>query len=348
MIQTFTMQNTLSEVLEQAGPIISLFFPEALVNLIPEDKRILPMEEWAESFVMPWRLPFPAADLLEDANMAVRSEEYWDLIPLWEKDRFTVETNDLHSVCLMVPKCALDGVRPAALICPGGGYENISFHNEGLKTAWRLQKAGYRTYILNYRFSPNRYPQPQMDLALAIKYLRANAGQLQIEPDNLMILGYSAGGHLCASETALRAEIDTELQKELETVRPDLAPVYKEISNRADKVCLCYPVISFLNEAHEDSFRNLTGGKEALREKLSIEKQVDADYPKTFVWTCEDDSLVPPSNAVRMGKALEEKNIVHMLRLYPQGEHGCSLGTGTSAEGWTEEMLRFFESGDVS
>jgi hypothetical protein len=30
-----------------------------------------------------------------------------------------------------------------------------------------------------------------------------------------------------------------------------------------------------------------------------------------------------------------------MLKMYPQGEHGCSLGIGTSAEGWVDEMLKF-------
>ena len=111
---------------------------------------------------------------------------------------------------------------------------------------------------------------------------------------------------------------------------------------RPDKVCLCYPVISFLSEDHEPSFQALTGGDESLREHLSIEKQVDPDYPKTFIWTCADDSLVPPSNASRMAEALEAQKVPHKFCLYPQGEHGCFLAVGTSAEGWVDEMLDFF------
>jgi acetyl esterase/lipase len=74
-----------------------------------------------------------------------------------------------------------------------------------------------------------------------------------------------------------------------------------------------------------------------------VEKQVDADYPKTFVWTCEDDSLVPPSNAVHMAQALEEKQIPHLFKLYPQGEHGFALAQNTSAKGWVDEMLEFMK-----
>ena len=258
MSQTFTMKNSLKELLEQAGPGMSLFLPEALLAFIPEEKQTIPLEEWADTFRMPWGLPFPAADYVQDANMLTHSDQYWDIVPLWDKEHFTIESNDIHSVSLMIPKCTLDGVRPAALICPGGGYENISFHGEGLVTAWRLEKAGYRTFILNYRYSPNRYPAPQLDLALAIKYLRANAAELQINPDDLMILGYSAGGHLCASTAALREELEGALQQELEKHRPDLLESCRGISIRPDKVCLCYPVISFLAEDHEPSFQART------------------------------------------------------------------------------------------
>ena len=342
MGQTFSLKNSLQEVLNEAGEGIRLFFPEAMLQFIPEEYRTRPMEEWADSFRMPWGMPFGAADLVEDANMLNDRENYWDWVPLWVgEEEFTPESNDLHSVSLMIPKCALEGVRPAALICPGGGYENISFHNEGYYTAKRLEQAGYRTFILNYRVFPNLYPQPQTDLALAIKYLRANADQYQIDPDNLMILGYSAGGHLCASTTALRDEINEELQKELEKRRPDLAEKLRDIPIRPDKVCLGYSVISFAQDPHEDSFLHLTGGDETLRDHLSVEKQVDPDYPMTFLWTCADDTLVPPVNTEYMKNALEEMGVDHLCLIYPQGEHGCHLGTGTSAEGWMDEMLDF-------
>ena len=343
MQQTFTMKNTMNEVLRGAGPAISIFMPDALVAMIPEELRDQPMDSWAGDFLMPWGLPFPVEDFTEDANRLLHQEEYWDYVPLWTKEEPTVWTNDLNSVALLIPKSRLTGVRPAALICPGGGYGNISFHNEGFRTAARLEEGGYRTFILNYRFSPNRYPAPQTDLAMAIKHLRANASKYEIDPANLMILGYSAGGHLCASTAALRGPIEEVLHEELKKNRPELLAEYEKISMRPDKVCLGYPVISFLAEDHEPSFQCLTGGDESLREYLSIEKQVDPDYPKTFVWTCMDDSLVPPSNAIRMGEALEAQRIPHMLKTYPQGEHGCSVGTGTSAEGWMDEMLEFMK-----
>ena len=243
---------------------------------------------------------------------------------------------------LLIKELMIRGeVERCLIVCPGGGYENLAFSSEGVKTAQRLIEGGYKAFILNYRYSPNRWPKPQEDLALAILHVRANAKEYGIDPDNLMILGYSAGGHLCASTAALRTEIAEALFADLAEMRPDLCEKYRDISVRPDKVCLCYPVISFLSNQHEPSFQALTGGDETLREHLSIEKQVDGTYPKTFIWTCADDSLVPPDNAERMGKALSDAGIESRLIVYPQGEHGCSIGIGTSAEGWIDEMLEF-------
>ena len=339
----FTLSNTLNEVLNGAGPALSMFFHESLLQFVPEEYRDIPLGEVKEKLIMPWGAPFPAEDIVRDAYNVTHTDEIWEYIPLWAEENFQPGTGESENVCFVKLKAcdSLEGIRPCVIVCPGGGYENLAFSSEGIQIAERFVKAGVRAFILNYRFSPNRYPVPQTDLALAIKYLRANADRLQIDPDDLMIMGFSAGGHLCASTAALREEVNRALMDRLTSVRPELAAAYDSISIRPDKVTLCYPVISFLKEDHEPSFQALTGGNESLREHLSIEKQVDPDYPKTFIWTNADDSLVPPSNTTRMAEALSGMGIEHETHIYPQGEHGCGLGQGTSAEGWFEDMLSF-------
>ena len=336
----FTLQNTLTQIIQNSPPLFSVFFSDSFLQLIPQDYRDRTMEELTD-FVMPWGIPFPSADMVHAANMIIEGDRYWELIPLWS-DNLTIETKDRNSVFLMQLNDNLEGIRPVAVICPGGGYQDLSFDLEGVRTAQALQKRGYRTFILSYRVSPNRYPAPQLDLLLAIRYLRANAAQYQIDPDNLTIMGYSAGGHLCASTAALEGELEAVLDEELKIYRPEYAQLCRGISGKPDKVCLCYPVISFIEPHHEPSFQCLTGGNESLREALSIETRVTADYPKTFLWTCADDSLVPPRNTECMDEALEKNGVPHKCVIYPQGEHGCSLGIGTSAEGWMDTMEEFF------
>ena len=158
MSVAFTKNNTLNEIISQAGKEMSLFFPEALLRFIPEEYRSLPLSQWAENYIMPWGLPFPADDLLASAALVENARELWDWVPLWEQRELDLGCNDWNSVGLMVPKCVYEGIRSAVIVCPGGAYESLSFFNEGYETAKRLEGAGYRSFVLNYRCSPNRYP----------------------------------------------------------------------------------------------------------------------------------------------------------------------------------------------
>ena len=128
-------------------------------------------------------------------------------------------------------------------------------------------------------------------------------------------------------------EIEQALMADLEQEAQTLWKKCQNIPVWPEMICLSYAFVSFMED--ETCFRNLTGGDKSLREKLSIEKQVKPGYPKTFLWACEDDELAPVNNA------LEQAGVPHLMKLYPTGGHGCGLGTGTSAIGWTNEMLAF-------
>jgi acetyl esterase/lipase len=338
----FTIKNTVNEILANSGPELSLFFSQEILRIIPEEYRDRTMQELSETLTMPWGAPLPADDLVSEANMAAQGDKLWDLIPLWNSN-LTIDSNDLNSVCLMRLKNMPEGLRPAVIICPGGGYEFLSFDYEGIQIARRMEEAGFRAFILNYRVSPNHYPAPQLDLICAIRHVRANAEKYQIRKDDLMVLGFSAGGHLCASAAALSDKLEAKYAEEAARLLPEDVKAYCAESAIPDKICLCYPVISFLTEQHEPSFIALSGGDETLRGKLSVETLITDTYPKTFLWTCADDFLVPPSNAKRMALALENSHVSHRFIMYPQGGHGCSLGIGTSAEGWVDEMLRYMQ-----
>lgn len=357
----FTTNNTLNEILDSLSDVrtkayFNLGMPVEFIDLVPEKLRNCSLAEIKEQFIMPWGLPYPAEDVARTVNFAedMAAQKKYGIIPLWEEEQgeFVPDPteNGKKSVFLltlhkeMIPDTMeMEEKRPAVIICPGGGYETLSFIGEGTSMAERFEAAGYFPFILRYRVSPVRYPDPQKDLALAIKYVRANAERYHIDPDRLMLMGSSAGGHLCASLTALYDEIDKVLLNDLEKSVPKLAEKYRGISIRPDRLCLNYPVISFEKEAHEGSFQALTGGDEKLRGKLSVEKHISKDFPKTFVWACEDDQLVPVSNTKRMGEALEHQKIPYAVKIYPTGGHGCGLASGTSAAGWFDEMLRFME-----
>ena len=115
---------------------------------------------------------------------------------------------------------------------------------------------------------------------------------------------------------------------------PALYEKYQGVPVRPDMVCLGYPVINFEKDCRNECYMALSGGDESLREKLTAELPVGADYPKTFIWACEDDAMVPYTSAVWMGEALNRAGVPSLLRLYPTGGHGCGTAAGSSAEPW--------------
>lgn len=349
----FDKTCSIAEIMEDSNisKYIKGLYPTVLLQFVPENMFSKSLEEVEREVRMPWGLPFGSDDFVQAANTAaeIAEEDSYAFIPLWSDGvpEFMPEfKNDQASVCMLTTKSVNDRIRPAVIVCPGGGYEMLSSQSEGIAVAQRLEQEGYHAFVLYYRVKPNYYPTPQKDLALAMKYLRANYKEYRIEPDNIMIMGFSAGGHLCASFAAEYEEYGKALIEDLEKEIPALAEKYRQLSVRPDRVCLGYPVISFMEEAHEPSFLALTDGKEEVREKLSIELQVDNSYPKTFVWACKDDDLVPVSNAIRMGEALQKAGVLAKLEIFPTGGHGCGLAAGTSAESWMEDMLRFMEKAD--
>lgn len=348
----FTKNNSIKEVMDypQMKIYMPIFFPMMFINMIPKEMEKLSLSEIQDKIVMPWGVKFISDELVQAANIVVSIVEKreYTFFPLWESEyeNYSPKISDItnkDSVCIYKINTNESDKkkRPSVIICPGGGYELLSADTEGVQIAKRMKEYGYEAFVLNYRVKPNTYPEPQKDLVLAIKYVRANAEKYGVDPDNIMIMGSSAGGHLCASTAALYDEISEKVMNDLEETQPELADKYRNISAKPNKICLNYPVISFEKEAHEGSFQALTGSSEQLRKKLSVENLVDHNYPKTFVWACEDDDLVPVSNSKRMGEALEANDIEKKVCIYPTGGHGCGLAYGTSAEDWIDEMITF-------
>ena len=240
--------------------------------------------------------------------------------PLWTKEEYTYPV-----LGEFIPNLVTyihdedDGLRPAILVVPGGGYCVVS-NTEGEIVAKEFYQKGYNAFVVTYTTNllmdfPLRL-QPLKDLSKAIVFVRKRAKQFQIHPDKLAICGFSAGGHLCGS---MAVHYDA---KELETYGEDAG-----VSNRPDAVILSYPVITSGEYAHEGSFAALFG-KEATKEELdymSLEMQVKEDTPPTFLWHTATDETVPVENSYLFANACKEKNVDFELHIFGEGKHGLSL-----------------------
>jgi acetyl esterase/lipase len=205
--------------------------------------------------------------------------------------------------------------RPLILICPGGGYAYTS-DREAEPIALTFMAAGFHTAILRYSCAPARYPVALTEVSRCFKIIRDNASDWHVDSDKIMIMGFSAGGHLAANYCCEWHDSDFAgkyVDENVENLRPN-------------GLILGYPVITSGEYAHRGSFENLLGEREKeLSEKVSLEKQVNEYVPKTFIWATFTDGSVPVENTLLFAKALKEKNINTEMHIFPVGGHGLAL-----------------------
>ncbi len=198
------------------------------------------------------------------------------------------------------------------LICPGGGYEQLS-PREAEPVAAAFEARGFKTAILRYSVadidSPALGAVPLREAAKATARLRESLG----EGARVALCGFSAGGHLAASLG-------------VHWNNPALfADMIGSPAHRPDALVLCYPVITAGKFAHKGSMERLAGeGDEVF---FSLELHVGAQTPPAFLWHTADDESVPVENSLLFASALSKNKVPFELHVYPHGPHGLSLAT---------------------
>jgi len=217
------------------------------------------------------------------------------------------------------PEIAIEK-RPTVIVCPGGGYAFTS-DREAEPIAMGFNAAGFNAVVVRFSVAPARFPTALLEVATTVKYIREEGVKYGCDPDKIVIIGFSAGGHLTASYGDFwnRDFVCAALGCEKELLRPN-------------GQILSYPVITSGEFAHEGSFRNLLGDRyDAEKENFSLENFVTEDTPPTFLWHTQPDDAVPVENSLMMVSALHEKGIRTEFHLFPDGGHGLSLCNATTS-----------------
>ena len=207
--------------------------------------------------------------------------------------------------------------KPLVLICPGGAYRMTS-NREAEPIALQFNSIGYHAAVLRYSCKPAVYPTALLEVAKSVQLIREKGEEWGIDTEKILVMGFSAGGHLVASYGVFWKELEENLNEKV-----------RGLSLQPNGLILCYPVISSQDAiAHTDSIQNLLGSQyEEKREKLSLENQVGDWVPKTFIWHTFDDDTVPFWNSMVFVEALGKANVPVEFHLYPKGAHGLSLAT---------------------
>lgn len=87
---------------------------------------------------------------------------------------------------------------PAVILVHGGGWRSGD-RTHHIPLAQRLAALGYASFTVEYRLSTEApYPAAVADVRSSIRWLRANAKKLRVDPNKIVVLGFSAGGQLAA------------------------------------------------------------------------------------------------------------------------------------------------------
>ena len=220
----------------------------------------------------------------------------------------------------------------AVVICPGGAYVEEAIGLEGYRVARWFNNLGVSCFVLKYRLPngklpPSGVPWPLQDVRRAVQIVRAHAKQWHIDPHDVGVMGFSAGGSV-ASLAGVHWLPGN----------PNAANVLDRFSTRPDFLVLGYPVISMMpGITHPLSHAELLGKNAQLDvdHYFSSELNVTALTPPAFIFYAHDDHAVNHQNEKRFYAALKRNGIAAKLIEFKHGGHGFGLGLkGTDSTGW--------------
>lgn len=189
----------------------------------------------------------------------------------------------------------------AVLVMPGGGFRYVVHDKEGVEPARWLNQLGITGIVLRYRTidasNGPHWRRPVQDAQRAMRLLRANAAAWKIDPKQVGLLGFSAGGQAAALAS-------TRFKTPEYTARDAI----DEQSCRPDFAMLLY-----------------AGGLwDAKQEKLIDDLHVSADTPPIFMSVAHNDGTIPLGNAAFYTK-LKQQNVATELHIFHNGGHGYGL-----------------------
>ena len=194
---------------------------------------------------------------------------------------------------------------------PGGGYSMLSNTHEGTLASDWMNQQGIAYFVVNYRLPQGDRTKPMGDVMQGIRIVRDSAQVWGINPHDVGIMGFSAGGHL-ASVISTHADFD---------LRPDFSILF-------------YPVISMVPEvSHKWSCLNFLGEEglkdpELVRDFSTMNAVRSHLTPPALIISANDDRLVPfVTNGLEYYKAMRNAGNECSMLVYPTGDHGFGFGT---------------------
>lgn len=243
-----------------------------------------------------------------------------------KQDKQMRDVNIVH-----FPACRKDPNKPYVIVIAGGAYMSVCSLVEAYPVAARFNEMGYDAFVLTYRVGGiGLLPKPVDDLAAAVRYIRVHAQQFEVNQDQYIVCGFSAGANL----TALWGTHNYGYMKYHLPKPVALFPIYAfttaSLLNRDDKMTrkiikLCYG--KHPSEEHILSF--------------DIDSHADVNYPPTYLCCNQDDNMVDYRHSVRLYEHLKGIHVPVELEMGEAGGHGFGEGLGLQVDQWYMRAMQF-------
>ena len=192
---------------------------------------------------------------------------------------------------------------------PGGGYSMLSNTHEGTLASGWLNERGIAYFVVNYRLPEGDRSKPIGDVEQGFRIVRDSAQAWGINPNDVGIMGFSAGGHLASV-------ISTHSAYE---VRPNFSILFYPVISMDERVSHVWSCRNFLGEGQKDPklVRDFSTNN-AVRRHLT---------PPACIIMSSDDNLVPPvTNGLTYYTAMRNAGNECAMFIYPTGGHGYGFG----------------------
>ena len=204
--------------------------------------------------------------------------------------------------------------RPAVVFIHGGGFTGgDKAENRSASVSADLARAGYVVvscnYVLGAKTQEGVWPQNIADCRAAVRWVRAHAKELGVNPDKIAVAGGSAGGYL-----ALMVGLSDD------KTGPGGDPTAKH-SAKVSAVVDMYGVVNFAKRGKGEA----PGTSPAEQAAYFPESQCDVRDPAVLILHGTADTTVDISQSEDMAKALRAAKVSHEYVVVEGAPHTFDL-----------------------
>ena len=262
------------------------------------------------------------------------------------------DTTVSHQLDIYLPQTDKEKY-PAVILIYGSAFFGNNMKNIAFETIGKpLLEGGFAVVAINHRSSREAvFPAQIHDVKSAIRFIRANAFEYQIDTSFIGITGYSSGGHLSAFAGTSGRVSEFTIGKEQVDLEGNIGN-YPHFSSSVDAIVDWFGPTDFLvmdscgcsmsHDAPDSPESVLVGGPiQENKDKVTLANPityVDSDDPPFLIFHGDKDPLVPHCQSELLHQELQKKGVSSQLVIIPEAGHG----PGVFEEKYFGMMVDFF------